>query len=272
VFSGADSTETFASGVHFTVTRGIGLITIDRPATRKAISVEVMADLATILDRVGSREDISVIGVRGAGDRAFVSGGDLKSFASIRSFDAALTMARTMRDVLDRLASIPMPTVALLNGDAYGGGAELAVACDMRMAADHVKIGFTQARLGLMPAWGGIERLTSLVGRGRASYLLATGEVLSASDARIFGLVEVVHSRAEFEKEAWGLLKEIAEVPADPGRAIKRIIGAVAPGRSPDTAVEATTNFAQSWIADEHWTMAGEADRRRRGKSVKSGT
>ena len=253
-----------AAGLHFDVDHGIGLITIDRPATRNAISPEIMSGLAAVLDRIDSRADIGVVGVRGAGDRAFVSGGDLKSLAEIRSFEGATNMACTMRGVLDRLASLPMPTVALLNGDAFGGGAELAVACDMRVAADDVKIGFTQTRLGVMPGWGGIERLTSLVGRARAGYLLATGDTLSASDARSLGLIEMVHPRAEFEQQARGVLNKIAAIPAGPRLAIKHIVSTVAPACSPDTSAAAIESFAQSWIADEHWAMADEADRQRR--------
>lgn len=258
--------QVFDSGIQLALTGAVALITIDRADTRNAISTEVMHDLAAILDEIEARTDVAVVGIRGAGDRAFVSGGDLKELAGIRSFEAAKTMADMMRQVLDRLASLPMPTVALVNGDTYGGGAELAIACDMRLAATDVTIGFTQARLGIMPAWGGVERLTALVGRGRASYLLATGAALTAADAREMGLFEVVHPRDEFEEQARRLLETIAGVPAGPRHAIKQLVNAVARPSWPATADAATSSFAHAWIADEHWAMAAAAEHKRRAR------
>jgi len=121
-----------------------------------------------------------VLVVTGAGTRVFVAGGDLKELAAIRTHDDAVAMAHTMRTVLDRIATLPVPVLAAVNGDAYGGGAEVAVACDIRIAADDVRCGFNQVALGIMPAWGGIERLTALVGRGRALMLMTTGRVFLA--------------------------------------------------------------------------------------------
>lgn len=256
----------FASGIRLALTEGTALITIDRVQTRNAISTHVMYDFAKVLDEIEARADVAVVAVRGAGSRAFVSGGDLKELASIRSFDAAKTMAATMREVLDRIASLPMPTVALINGDAYGGGAELALACDIRVAAADVTIGFTQARLGIMPAWAGVERLTSLVGRGRATYLLVTGTAVTATEAREMGLFEVVYPRDQFEADARSLLATIAATPAGPTVAIKRLINTVAPPSWPSTADTATSSFAHTWIADEHWTLAAAAERKRRDK------
>lgn len=120
-----------------------------------------------------------------------------------------------MCSCLDRLATLAVPTVALMNGHAYGGGAEVAVACDMRLAADDISIAFNQVALAIMPAWGGIERLTALVGRGRALHLLLTGRVLLVAQAGAIGLVEQVVPRAEFEVEGQALLRTLAAVQHD---------------------------------------------------------
>ena len=120
-----------------------------------------------VLDEIEDDPPV-VLAVQGAGRRAFVSGGDLKEFSAIRTVDAAAEMATRMRGILDRLASLPCLTIAELNGHALGGGAELAVAADIRVAAADVRIGFSQIRLAISPAWGGIERLTELVGRAGA--------------------------------------------------------------------------------------------------------
>ena len=154
---------------------GLAVITIDRPHARNAISLETMGQLDEALDgAVGARALV----VKGAGDKAFVSGGDLKELSALRTEADAAAMARRMRDVCDRIAAFPGPVLAALNGHALGGGAEFAVAADIRLAADDVKIGFNQVTLAIMPAWGGAERLAALVGKGRALLLAGTGTVL----------------------------------------------------------------------------------------------
>jgi len=167
--------------------RAVASITIDRPEARNALNLEAMADLDAALAEAAGW-DVHAVLIRGAGDRAFVSGGDLKELESVRDEEFALGMARRMRATLDRIPALPMPVVAIVNGHAIGGGAEVAIACDYRIAADDVKIGFTQATLGLMPAWGGIERLVQAIGRGRA---LQVGITLGALDLAV-GLLELL--------------------------------------------------------------------------------
>src|ERR1700759_101628 len=121
--------------------------------------------------------------IRGEGDKAFVSGGDLKELSALRTEEQAAAMAWRMRTICDELANFPAPVVAVLNGHAFGGGAEVAVAADIRVAADDIKIAFNQVTLDIMPAWGGAERLAALVGKGRALLLAGTGTTLSAVEA-----------------------------------------------------------------------------------------
>ena len=113
--------------------------------------------------------------IKGAGDKAFVSGGDLKELSALRTEEDAAAMARRMRSICDQLADFPAPVVAALNGHAFGGGAEVAVAADIRVAADDIKIAFNQVQLEIMPAWGGAERLAALVGKSRALLLAGWG-------------------------------------------------------------------------------------------------
>jgi enoyl-CoA hydratase/carnithine racemase len=252
--------------VRLTLRRGVATILIDRPATRNAIDRAVMARLDGLLDEVDTgieAGDIAVVALRGGGDRVFISGGDLKELARIRTEADATAMSRTMRGVLDRVATLPVPTVALLNGDAYGGGGEVAVACDIRLAAADVTIAFNQVALGIMPAWGGIERLTTLVGRGRALQLLLTGALLPAEAAAAANLVELVVPRPDFDEAAARLLDQLAAVPPTPGRAIKALVGSVAPPSSPELAAVASAEFARSGVADEHWAAVDAAAARR---------
>jgi enoyl-CoA hydratase/carnithine racemase len=126
----------------------------------------------------------------------------------------------------------------------------------MRVAADDVRIGFTQSRLAIMPAWGGVERLTTLVGRARALYLLTTAHVLDARGAFDIGLVDEIVARANFEARTHELLAAIAAMPTAPNVATKAIVNSLAPPTSPETFGVATSAFGQAWASDEHWAAA----------------
>jgi enoyl-CoA hydratase len=230
---------------------GLAVITIDRPHARNALSLDTMDQLAVALD---GADGARALVIKGAGDKAFVSGGDLKELAALRTEDEAAGMAWKMRTVCDRIAAFPGPVLAALNGHALGGGAEVAVAADIRLAADDVKIGFNQSALAIMPAWGGAERLAALVGKGRALFLAGTGTILTAADAHGLGLVDAVVPRASFEDEWRSVAKKLATPSA---YEIKR----VANGASPDEAVAA---FARLWVSDEHWVAADRVMNRAR--------
>ncbi len=171
--------------------RGVAVISIDRPLARNALALRTMAELDEALDAARVQR-ARVVVIRGAGDKAFCAGGDLKELERMRSDKDAAAMARRMRSTLDRIAASKVPVIAGVNGDALGGGAELALGCDFRIAAEHARVGFTQISLGLMPAWGASERLGALLGRGRALHLLLTGRVLTAAEALEVSLVEEV--------------------------------------------------------------------------------
>jgi enoyl-CoA hydratase/carnithine racemase len=233
--------------VHLDVTDGVAVVTIDRPETRNAISPATMDELDAALDGAA---DASVVVLRGGGDRAFVSGGDLKELAKIRTHDQAVAMAVRMRRLCDRIATFGVPVVAALNGHAFGGGAEVAVAADIRVAADDIRIGFNQADLAIMPAWGGAERLAGLVGRAQAMLLVTTAEKLGTAEAHRIGLIDRVYPRAEFEESWRALARRIA---ASPSRPIKAMIAAAAPHHHRELEQPAATAFASLWVSDEHW-------------------
>jgi enoyl-CoA hydratase/carnithine racemase len=250
-------------GLRLEVAEGVAVLTIDRPEARNAIGLATIGALEAVLDELGA-SNAQVVVVRGAGDRAFVSGGDLKELAAIRSEDQALEMAVRMRRVLDRLATLPMPVIAAINGHALGGGAEVAIAADIRVAAADIRIGFTQAKLGIMPAWGGAERLVQAVGRSRALLLVATGETLAAEEAKAIGLVDVVYGRPDFEAGWRTLAAGLAALPAGAPRSMKAVIAAVAPSHHPEHEPEAVRAFARLWVADSHWAAAEAASASRR--------
>jgi enoyl-CoA hydratase/carnithine racemase len=222
---------------------GLAVITIDRPQARNAISLETMDQLNKALD---GAEGARALVITGAGDRAFVSGGDLKELAALRTEFDASAMAWRMRAICDRIAGFPGPTIAVLNGHALGGGAEFAVSADIRLAADDIKIGFNQVTLEIMPAWGGAERLVELVGYSKALLLAGTGMVIDAAEAERIGLVDLVLPRASFEPDWRAIARALASRPAGE---IKRVMKGA-------TTTEAVAAFARLWVSDEHWAAA----------------
>jgi len=231
--------------------QGLAVITINRPNARNAIAPQTMDQLGQAI--VGAKGALCLV-IRGEGDKAFVSGGDLKELSALRTEEQAAAMAWRMRSLCDELANFPAPVVAALNGHAFGGGAEVAVAADIRVAADDIKIGFNQVSLEIMPAWGGAERLAALVGRGRALMLAGTGAVLTADQAEKVGLVDRVLPRATFETEWRSLARALANRPAGD---IKRVMSGV-------PASDAVAAFASLWVSDEHWDAADRVMKRSR--------
>ena len=250
-------------GVRLDIEDGVAVVTIDRPDVRNAIGFATVDELEAALDQVLQAAAVVVV-VRGGGDRAFVSGGDLKELSAIRSHEDAVRMATRVRRVLDRVAGFPVPVIAALNGHALGGGAEVAIAADIRIAADDIKIGFNQVSLGIMPAWGGAERLAQAVGRSRALLAIATGEVYDAPTALDLGLIDLVVPRATFDDDWKALAHRMAATAPGTTRAIKTVIGAAVRSLHPELEADAATAFAQLWTAEAHWAAVEALEQRRR--------
>ena len=245
----------------FEVHDGVATISINRPHARNALALQTMAELDEVVSAVGDEAKLLVI--RGAGDKAFCAGGDLKELEGMRSAAEAAEMARTMRATLDRLPQLSIPVIAGVNGDALGGGAELAIACDFRIAASHARFGFPQITLGLMLAWGATERLADLVGRGRSLHALLTGRIFTAPEAFSAGLIEEVVPAARFDERVAMVARAIAAAPRDAVAGIKRSVDAVQPHRHLERSTEAIAEFARTWADPQHWERVAEMERRR---------
>jgi enoyl-CoA hydratase/carnithine racemase len=247
------------------VVDGVATLSIDRPKARNALALQTMAELDEALETVRT-ERARVLVIRGAGEKAFCAGGDLKELEHMRSEEDAAAMARQMRATLDRLPQLAIPVIAGLNGDALGGGAELALACDFRIAASHARIGFAQISLGLMPAWGASERLGSLVGRARALSMLLGGQLMSADEALQLGLVELVVPSPRFDRRLKELARAIAAAPPAAVAGIKSSVNAVRPHRYPELADTTVEAFARTWTDPAHWTAVEKMEKQRREK------
>jgi enoyl-CoA hydratase/carnithine racemase len=254
---------TTAGGVGLEIDAGVAVLTIDRPEVRNAIGFATLDELGAALDTVVDA-DAAVLVIRGGGDRAFVSGGDLKELSTIRTHAAAVEMASRARRVLDRVATLPLPVIAALNGHALGGGAEVAIAADVRIAADDVKIGFNQVTLGIMPAWGGAERLARAIGPGRALLALALGDLYDAASARELGLVDIVVPRTGFDDGWRRLAQRMATLAPGAPAALKAVVHAAFPAARPELEHDATDAFARLWTADAHWAAVDALDQQRR--------
>lgn len=163
------------------IEKGIATFTINRPEARNAINYAVMGGLEQFLSRIENDPDIAYAVITGAGDKAFCSGGDLSEFHELRTADEAYPMLSTMTGLLYRIATLPMPVIALVNGTAVGGGCEIATACDYRLVSASVKAGFIQGRLAITTGWGGATLLFEKDGKhDRVFRLLSEAELLTA--------------------------------------------------------------------------------------------
>jgi enoyl-CoA hydratase/carnithine racemase len=187
----------------------IAYVTINRPKVLNALNTPTWTDLQAAFE--DAKADASVHGVilTGAGDKAFIAGADISELAHVEAYDAEES-SRFGQGVLDLIENLGKPVIAAINGFALGGGCETAMACTMRIAAEHAKFGQPEVKLGLLPGGGGTQRLPRLVGKGRALQLILTGETISAQEAYRIGLVNEVVPAANLIARAETILKQIS--------------------------------------------------------------
>lgn len=173
---------------------GIGTLTLHRPEQRNALNAAMLREIGAVLDRWEADGAVQGIVLTGSGEKAFAAGADI---AEVAGWSVTDGLAASMQRLNDRIQEFPKPTLAALNGAALGGGLELAMGCDLRIAADHARMGLPETGLGVLPGAGGTQRLTRLVGAGRALEMVLTGRALTAAQAEQYGLVTTVVPAAE---------------------------------------------------------------------------
>ncbi|GAB2479056.1 enoyl-CoA hydratase/isomerase family protein [Comamonas humi] len=233
---------------------GVVWITIDRAHKHNALAGSVLASLARAVADAGARPTTRLLVVRGAGERFFAAGGDLVELSRVRDEEATHAMADGARAALDAVRQCPVPVLAYLNGDAIGGGAELAVACDMRLQASHARIGFIQARLAISSAWGGGPDLCQLVGGARAMRLMARCEMVDAAQAQAWGLADAVIEDGPGGKDMASFLAPMLACPPQVLRGIKAQAMAWRSGQSYEQRRQVERQqVVNTWLHDDHW-------------------
>lgn len=204
----------------------VASVVINRPEKRNALNATVRNELLDVLDTLHDESDIRVVVFTGAGEKAFIAGADIAEFAGRTAI--AQRAAMSGRRIYDEIAAYPKPTIAQINGYALGGGCELALACDLRIAGRSARLGQPEIKLGILPGGGGTQRLPRLVGLGRAMRLVLTGELIDAEEAERIGLVDRVVEDAELGEHTLELARTLAGQSPVALRLVKDAIRAAA--------------------------------------------
>ncbi|MFB6081840.1 MAG: enoyl-CoA hydratase/isomerase family protein [Halanaeroarchaeum sp.] len=201
---------------------GVATITVDRPDTLNALNIETLHALLDALDRAEADEARTLV-ITGAGEKAFIAGADISYMQDLGPSEAH-EYAELGHRLVDAIETFPTPVVAAINGYAFGGGSEIALGCDLRVASDRAIIGQTEIDLGIIPGWGGTQRLPRLVGDETARRLIFFGERVDASDANEIGLVGEVVAHDELDERVDDLAHDLAAQPAYALQAAKEAI------------------------------------------------
>jgi enoyl-CoA hydratase len=185
------------------------IITINRPEKRNALNIQTRSEGAAVLDELRDDESVGVVVFTGAGDKAFIAGADIGEFAGRTALTQRdVMMARSLFTAID---TFPKPVIAMVNGYCLGGGCELALACDIRIASETASFGQPEINLGIIPGGGGTQRLTRLVGEGKAMELILTGDIIDAQTAFSLGLVNMVVPASDLAAKTMEIANRIAE-------------------------------------------------------------
>ncbi len=210
---------------------GILTLTINRPDKLNALNRQVLEELNTELDRVYADADVKAVVLTGAGPKAFVAGADISEFMQASAAEGS-ALAKKGQDIFARIERCPKPFVAAVNGFALGGGCELAMSCHFRVASENAKFGQPEVNLGLIPGYGGTQRLTQLVGKGKSMELNMSGQLIDATEAKTWGLVNYVVPPEQLLEYTQGILKGIlSKSPVAVSKVIDAVNAAVDPSK-----------------------------------------
>ncbi|MEL6307905.1 MAG: enoyl-CoA hydratase/isomerase family protein, partial [Chloroflexota bacterium] len=231
---------------------GVRVLTFNRPDVLNALNMDTMTAFLRAITALEQDTDMRVLVLTGAGDRAFSSGGDLSELRNHLSEADGAYFTRIVTNTLQRMAELPVPVIAAINGYALGGGSEIALACDMRIVDEKVKMGMVQISMALTPGWGAGQRLLQLVGYPKAMELLLTGEILRADTLKSLGLANKVVPTGLARTHALTFANQIAERPPKVVASIKRLLRAGLTQSKEDVAQLEYDLFAPLWADQPH--------------------
>ncbi len=247
--------------VLLTVDGAIATIQLNRPDKLHAIDPPMLEQLEAVVREIDRNEAIRAVIVTATGDRAFCVGADINAWSALAPLDMWRRWVRDGHRVLEALARLRQPTIAALNGLAFGGGLELALACDLRVAADHAELAAPEVKIGTLPGWAGTRRLAMAIGVARAKHMIFTGARISAAVAERWGLVNEVVPRAALMNRAVELAQEIAaNAPVAVQLAKQSIDGAL--GEGAVTALEAMAGALAAGTEDGREGIAAFREKR----------
>ena len=233
---------------------GVLRLTLNRPRQHNALSFALLEQLRETLENHAGNAALKCAVITGAGEKSFCAGGDLHELDSMRSLDEAREISRIGRRALDAVRYFPVPVAAVLNGDALGGGAELALACDCCLAAKHARLGFLQARLNLMTAWGGAADVIARCGSARGMMLLLQAKRMSADEALEAGLMDEVGDEGQSADE---LAQDWSDSMTERSRAVLRgqkALAIIMRRRMHEALADAEEqHMANAWTDPAHW-------------------
>ena len=187
----------------------IAFLKINRPDKLNALNIPTRNEILKALEELHDDAEVRVLIVTGVGEKAFIAGADISEFAGMTAITQREVMTR--RRAFDAMENFPKPVIAMINGFCLGGGCELALACDIRVASENAKLGQPEIKLGVIPGGGGTQRMARLIGEGKAMELILTGDMVDAQEALKLGLVNHVFPHAELEVKTLELAKKIAD-------------------------------------------------------------
>lgn len=225
------------------VENGIAIVTINRPKAMNAINAEMLEEMNVLFQEISDRKDIKVVILTGAGGKAFVAGADISDMAKQTPAEAR-TMSLFARDIFMKLEKMQQVTIAAIDGFTFGGGCELSMCCDIRIASEKSKFGQPETGLGIIPGFGGTQRLARLVGMGRAKELIFTGDTIDAQEAYRIGLVNKVVPDSEIMDYVKKLAAKIASKAAYANAMAKQVIEIGYDMNLPDALALEANSFA----------------------------
>lgn len=186
--------------VQLEIRERLGILTINNPPVN-SLTKDVLAALEKTINSLSANEDVWALIITGGGEKAFVAGADIRQFPSLNQ-EEGMKMAKWGQSIFDKIANLKIPVIAAINGFALGGGCELALACDIRVASENSKLAQPEVNLGVMPGYGGTQRLSRLVGLGKAKELIFSGEIIDGTEAYRIGLVDKLTAAGQALEEA----------------------------------------------------------------------